>query len=209
MGILNIVFGSLFLLCNLCVGVVLLVAVGGSAQGGLFGPAENPFPDMWNFMKAEVPAFAALTIGEVIANVLLSGCLIVAGIGLLGVQAWARALSIAYSVLTILTKIGSLIFTLAVVNPATARWEQDYLRRHGLIGQASATGDAAFNNLLSVIGAVIGMAYAIVLLIMMLLPSVSASFAGREPAREYDLDRGDEDEDDLGHERRRREGWDE
>jgi hypothetical protein len=203
MGILNIVFGSLFLLCNLCAGIGLVFLFGNTGQGGLLGPAGNVISDMTNFMKTEVPAFAVLTIGEVVANLVLNVLLIIAGIGLLTVQSWGRVLSICYSILTIVIKIGSLIFTLAIVNPATERWQQDYLRRHPGIGGADAMGNNAFNSVSSVLGAVLGMAYCVVLLIMMLLPSVSAALAGRGRRDDYDLDRPEDEDEDLGRERRR------
>src|SRR5690349_13696963 len=103
MGILNIVLGSLFLLCNLCGGVMLLVFLGTSAQGGgPFPGGVNPIADMWAFMGREVPAFPAVSIGELVLNFILCACLIISGIGLLNMRGWARVLALIYSVITIL-----------------------------------------------------------------------------------------------------------
>ena len=43
MGILNIVIGGLFLVCNLCAGIFLLVLVGGNLQGAFGDAAVKPF----------------------------------------------------------------------------------------------------------------------------------------------------------------------
>jgi hypothetical protein len=205
MGVLNIVFGSLYLLCNLCLGGLLLLMFGGSIDAKAFPGGINPFKDMWDFMQVEVPAFAVVTIGEIIANFALSVMLIIAGIGLLKVQSWGRALSIAYGVLTILVKLADIAFTIAVVNPATERWQQDFQRRHGVA--MAGQGDAYMNNIGWLVGVILSMGYGVVLLIMMLLPSVSAALAGPSRTEEYDLDRRDDLDDDLERERRRHEEW--
>ena len=107
-------------------------------------------------------------------------------------------LSIAYSILTILEKLGSLVFALALVNPAQARWALDYQRRHP--GFEANVGNNPGECWCKVIGVVICLAYANVLLMMMLLPSVSAAVDARGRPDDYDLDRP-EDEDDLGRDR--------
>jgi hypothetical protein len=204
MGILNIVFGSLFLLCNLCAGIILMVFL----SSDTFPGSVNPIADMWTFMKREVPAFAVVNVGQMAVGFCLSVVLIVAGIGLLYVKRWGRVLSIFYSLAAIVIQIGGLIFTLAIVNPATERWQQDFLRRHGgPMMRRDAFGNSALNNVSAAGGAVVGMIYAIVLLIMMLLPSVSVALAAGRGPDNYDRGRYDDEEDDLGRERRRQEDW--
>jgi hypothetical protein len=212
MGILNLVFGSLGLLCGLCGGIGFLFILGGAGQGGAgFGGGPNPFAaeaDKWRFMSQEIPAFPAVRIGELVVGFLFSTCLIVSGIGLLNMRGWGRVLALLYSLFTILLTLGSLIFTLAVVNPVQQRWILDFRRRNPGAPTNDLLTDPTLVNILTVVGAVLSMIYAIVLLITMLLPSVSAAVAGRSPAADYDLDRG-EDDDDLGRERRRRQEWNE
>jgi hypothetical protein len=210
MGVLNIVFGGLGLACYLCVGlglVLLFASVGGA--GGAFPGGINPIADMWDFMKRDVPGFAAISIGQILLSFVMSIILVVAGIGLLIMKPWGRVLSICYSIVTILAQIGALVFQLAIVNPATQRWAQDFVRRHGgVAGGNGDIGNTAMSNLQTVGGAVIGMTYSIVLLVMMLLPSVSAAFSARGPMDEHDRYRQeDEDDDDLGRERRRPDEW--
>jgi hypothetical protein len=210
MGILNIILGSLFLLCNLCLGILLLAMFGGGLDAKLFPGGVNPLSDMWDFMKVEVPGFAVITIGEMVANMVLSAILIIAGIGLLAFRNWGRVLSIIYGVFTIVVRVGGLVFTLAMVNPATARWQQDFQRRHGAAGMGQQNmGDAYMNNIGSVLTTVVSMTYGIVLLIIMLLPAVSAAFATKYQADEYDLDRREDEDDELRRERRQGEDWQE
>ncbi len=206
MGILNIVFGSLGLLCYICGGIGLLMLFNSNAlnlPGGI-----NPFEDMKVFMSREVPAYWPIAIGQIVLGFIMSILLLVAGIGLLNMGGWARVLSIIYSIITILMQIGGLIFTLAYVNPAMERWQQQFMGRVGgrLPPGAMGGADSTFNNLTSVVGAIIGMVYAIVLLIMMLQPRVSAAFSGR--AAQDDYAGGTADEGDDYERRRRRDQWD-
>jgi hypothetical protein len=200
MGILNIVFGSFGLICGICSGFGLLVDVSKLAQGGQFQNGQNPFAEtaaMQAFLRDQVPGYAAFQVVQVGQTLVLGLLLIIGGIGLLQIQSWGRVLSIVYSVIDIVATLASLLYTLALVNPATERFFQ---------GKPQPLGNATVLNLISIFGAIIGVAYAVVLLIMMLLPSVAAAFARKHPADEYDLDRREE-EDDLQRERRPRQEW--
>jgi hypothetical protein len=206
MGILNIVFGSLSLLCMVCMGISLLVL---SSPDMLRLPnGVNPVADMWDFMKREIPGYVAITIGSLVLGLIMSILLLTAGIGLLNMQNWARVMSILYSIVTVLTQLGSLIFTLAFVNPATARWQADFIRRQvGMLPPgADLGGNSALNNIGAVAGAAIGIIYAVVLLIMMLTPTVSAAFGGRPPASDYEAGQHGDEGDDYDR-RPRRDGW--
>jgi hypothetical protein len=207
MGILNIVFGSLFLLCTICGGVGLLMMMSDSSMFTING--VNVLSDMWNYLKREVPAYPAVTIASLVAGLILNVVLLVAGIGLLNMQGWGRVLSLVYSVVSIIDQIAMLIFTIAYVNPATQRWQQDFAQRMarqmgGRIPQGGLGGDSTFNNILSLIGGILGVVYAIVLLVMMLRPSVAAAFGSgplpEEPLADRYGEGGDEYE-------RRRDPW--
>jgi hypothetical protein len=202
MGILNIVFGSLGLLCNLCAGLSLLLSLGGAMQAGQGQGGGNPFgedPEMVAFLRAEVPGYAAVRVIQVVVGLATCVVLILAGIGLLKMQRWGRMLSIAYSIVGILVTLGSLVYTLALVNPAMGR----FLAGRVAVNNLNSTQLLAIINVVTVAVAILSMAYDVILLIMVLLPSVSAAFAGRP--QDYDLDRQDDEDDDLGRERRWRE----
>jgi hypothetical protein len=210
MGILNIVFGSLGLVCSLCAGIGYLFMLSNSPLLNLKagGVNVNPFTDQWEFMKREVPGYPAFMIGGLVEGLIGGTLLLIAGIGLLKVQSWGRVLSLLYALLTIVAQIFSLIFTLAYVNPAMQRWQQDFVRRFG--GQLPPGGglgeDSMFNNAIAVGGAVVGVAYAVVLIIMMMLPHVREAFAGTPPPMPLELGREDEGGDE--YERQRRSPWD-
>jgi hypothetical protein len=86
------------------------------------------------------------------------------------------------------------------------RWEEDFQRR--FVGRlppgGMGGGDSVFQNVLSVAGAILGMVYAIVLLIMMLRPSVAAAFGAGPPPEEPLADRYGEGGDEY---ERRRDPW--
>ena len=203
MGILNIIFGSLFLLCTICGGVLVLMMMNSSSMFAING--VNVLGDMWDYLKREVPAYPAITIASLVAGLILNVLLLVAGIGLLNMQNWGRVLSLVYSVISIIDQIAMLIFTIAYVNPATQRWQQDFARRMGArLPPGSLSGDSTFNNITSLIGGILGVVYAIVLLIMMLRPSVAAAFGSGPPPEEPLADRYGEGGDEY---ERRRDPW--
>lgn len=204
-GILNIIFGSVGLLCYTCAGLSYLFFVSlADMPGGI-----NPVRHMMDFLNREIPGYTAFLIISTSLGFLLAVLLLTSGIGLLNLQPWARVLSLLYAVVTILTQIGALIYTLGYVNPAMARWERDLMGEMARVGRPMPPGglgtNLTFNNAMSLVVGILWIVYAIVLIVIMLQPHVSAAFAGRfsqqpEPDRGYD-DRGD-------YERRpRRDQW--
>jgi hypothetical protein len=211
MAILNIVFGSLGLLCYLCAGAGFLILFAAINQAGPQDRGVQALKELWAEVSREVPWMGAYFVGSMIFSLLMAILLLVSGIGLLNMKSWARALAIFYSLITIITQIVVLWLQLAYINPLMLRVNQNLMARNPAFqpGNDPFGGGLMSNNLWSVIGAVIGMTYAVVLLIMMLLPSVSAAFSGGRPPDEYDLERGAEDDEDFDRERRRREEWNE
>ncbi len=195
MGILNIVFGSLSLLCLACSGIILLIMANQSGLG-------NPVLELFEAMRREIPGYVPVTILSLTLGVLMAVLLIVAGIGLLNMRGWGRVLSIVYGIVTILTQIGAMIYQFAYVNPAMQRVHENLPPAF----RGGMSGDPTFNAIMSMLGAILGMVYAIVLLIMMLLPGVSAAFGrgGDNSGERYGHDRPEEGDD---YERRRRRDW--
>src|SRR5262245_13884510 len=99
-AVLNIVFGSLGLLCScfytLGVGVLMTAT------------PNNPHPQLADLgriaevLKREIPSYLPIEISMALYFVLVSSLLIVAGIGLLYIAGWARVLCFIFSVTTIL-----------------------------------------------------------------------------------------------------------
>ncbi len=200
MGILNIVFGSLSLLCVTCLGLVFLFMANQSGFG-------NPVFEIWDAMKREMPAYPAVTTASLILGILMAAMLILAGIGLLNMQGWARVLSILYSIVMVLSQIGLLIFQLAYVLPGIQRVQQNFAAAFG--PGPGNSGDQTAGTVWNVLVATVFIVYAILLLIMMLLPGVSAAFSGHAGLGDYDRDGYDRDryEDGDDYQRRRRRDW--
>jgi hypothetical protein len=190
MGVLNLVFGSLFLLVCFCDGVLLVAS----------RDPDNMM--LWEEMKDQVPGFVAVRVGGLLLHILLFILLIVAGIGLLNMAAWGRALSIVYAVASILLEIAMLIYQLAFINPVMNRFV-------GQFGGGGPDIGGVMMIVLTVVTVIIYalvILYAVLLLIMMLTPTVAEAFAGRSRDLTYEAGgRGDEGDD---YERRRpRDGW--
>jgi hypothetical protein len=190
MGVLNIVVGSIIVMVLVCVGLAVLVAL--NAPPVLPDGQINPLPEIMAIIRREMPYYIPVIVAAALVSLVLNILLIVAGIGLLNVRPWGRGLSIGYSILTIVSRVGMILFELIVVAPALERLPGG--------GQANPV-ESAIGIFITV--AIIG--YAVVLLIVMLTPSVAAAF-GRRPALDHEADRfADHDE----YDRRRRddEGW--
>jgi hypothetical protein len=209
MGILNIVFGSIFLLCFLCDGGQFTInAAGARRPRAVF---RDPAAEVLLALQAEVPGYTAYQVSRILLNLGLAILLLTAGIGLLNMQRWARVGSIVYAITTILLEVFTLIFHFVYVYPVASRVLQQAF--------GPFVGDPGFFveliNFGTVASAFILTAYAVVLLIMMLLPGTGAALAAGLSAVGYGRDRYDEggyDYDDGGYRydprRRRRDDWD-
>jgi amino acid transporter len=226
LGILHIFFGSLGVICNLCGGAALIgVYVFFKALYDQAPPQEKKeLDDLWQAMSASVPGLMVFVAGEMVISMVMGFVLVIAGIGLLGVKPWARSLSIIWAVGRIVVVAATLVITLAFVNPATQKfnkdmekWVERMEKRNRPPGSGpppksafsgfGSTGNPAVDIATSLGGAVINIAYAVVVLILMLIPSTGHAFA-RYNNKEDDF-RGDapgsEDYYDDDYQRQRRE----
>src|SRR5262249_28663412 len=133
-------------------------------------------------MTREVPSLVPFMIAGVVFGLTMAVFLLVSGIGLLNMKGWGRALAILFSLLTIAGQAGSLIYRLTYLNPALASWQKDFVARHG--GQMEANpmgGNPALNNVVEILVTVAFLSYAVLLLVIMLMPSTGAAFRGETP----------------------------
>jgi hypothetical protein len=184
MGILNLVFGGLGLIC-LCVG-----AFGLAVLFGLVG-ATKELEDLMAAIERELPAFRAIMIAQIALGVLLNIVLLAAGVGLLNMQPWARWASVGWAVTIILLQVASLIFTLAIVNPAMEKATKEWASKQKGATVSTSPGSGMQQSVSSICGAAFNIIYAIALLIVMFLPNVSAAFAGRPIQRRPFGDEGE------------------
>jgi hypothetical protein len=191
-AILNIIFGGLGTLAMCCVGVmvVFLGAIFSSA------PASANIPQL----PTDVIVYFVIVI---VSHLILSLLLLVSGIGLLNMRAWARRGSIAYGVATIAISIINAPVYVAFVAPQMEKWQhavqeeaqRQQQRQGGRPGPVYQSNQSPMANAVSTIGgAIIGTAYAIALLVVMLLPSVRDAFEGRRIRRRVDWDREENEE---------------
>jgi|SRR5579862_2339485 len=191
-AILNLVFGGLGLTCNLC-NIVLTPALQQmqAHQGG-----QNDSQELEKQLKANVPGFAVVAWVQVGTSLLMSCLLVIAGIFLLRMSNAGRWLCVCFSVVEVLAQIASMIYTIGYVSPAVDEWaktKSDQLPP-GFMGMMFIGATVVFGFLV--------MAYAVTLLIYMLLPATAKAFA---PDR-YDAMGGNfgDDFDDSDFQRRRR-----
>lgn len=164
-GILNIVFGSFWMLCTPFSVLFLLMPTQAL-------PNANPA-----FRILDDPRYREFALVQGITNIALSAVMLAAGVGLLMMKRWGRSLSFAYVTARFLEQIVGAVFTYVVLlGPMVdAAGAKDNLNR----------GAATVGGIIGGIGGVvINVMYSFMLLVFMLTPSVVAAFKkpGRGPA---------------------------
>src|SRR5258708_3178817 len=127
-GILHITFGTLSLLGALCGGIYLLSGVQEQmAQTQNANAALTKDPQEIELAEYQLralgaqhkaPFYDANLAGTSVLNVVLCTLLIVGGIGLIKVAPWARAVSLTYAVLSILSSVWAAIYNVFILLPA-------------------------------------------------------------------------------------------
>ena len=167
MAILNMVFGALGIFGLLCIGLMFLIMPQLPQP-----PGGNPAIKVFEVPAYKQSVFVFASIGAVLA--ILE---IIAGIGLLRMKTWGRRLSIGYAVTTIVIQVIGLVVNIAYVNPKIAEvMAQDTQQPF-----AQMQSNPMVGNIGTGFGAVLGMAYAVALLIVMFRPHVRAAFAEAQP----------------------------
>jgi len=209
MAILNMVMGGLILICGMCAGsdVAFLTAAGGAP-----GPGGAPANDMKAFLDNETPGWEAVLIGYAFVQLVLAVVIVAAGIGLLKMQSWARWLSVFYSAVALVLAIAFTVYVAGFVAPARVKFQE---RQMNLAAQPASTQAGfqfgkTFGQTMNVIfyGA-IPVIHAIILAIVMLLPTVGEAFAPprRRRSRDDDEEDFDDDYDDRPDRRPRRRAY--
>jgi hypothetical protein len=209
MAILNIVAGSLFILSYVCCGIFLLLVF--NNQSILAVAGVNIVADQWEFMARDLPSYPAVRIASPVLWLTLSTTLLACGIGLLNMRGWARVTAIVYCITASVADIAWVGYTVALTIPAKRRWLEDLHRRLNLPPGSRVGG--IDDEAIGIFVAVAEVAYAVILLIMMLLPHVAGAFARRGPYDDYGPERygrdgPDYDDWDNGSRRRPHNSWD-
>src|SRR6267142_2252898 len=126
-GILNVVFGAMRAVCNLCTGV----ALGGGyvlvrkLYNDAPPEAKKPLEDVGNSFLDNVPYLVPFLITSLVVSTLLGIMQIVSGIGLIKVKNWARWLCVVWAVLMIVVVAVNLFYQMAVLSPGMEKAMDD------------------------------------------------------------------------------------
>ena len=200
-AIVNFVVAGLGLIYSLCVLALLTLEL--YWEQGRDGAAQA---DMRAYLETRLPGYTDIEFGYAWLPLLFAVLMVVAGIGLLTMQPWARRLSVAFALVIILQHISYVIFELVFVIPMEKQWWVETMWPSG--GPPSSPADNwpwTTEALVFLVGpAVIFSAHALAYLIIMFRPAVSNAFAQRNGNR---LDQGnigyDPDDDEFDRRVRR------
>jgi hypothetical protein len=154
--------------------VIILFQVSGLAQSfanfgqGGGGKIEQVQKDLVEALK-NLPAVQTMEMVDLGTKVMLTGLLIIAGVGLVTMKPWGRILSLVYAVLSLLSKVVAIIVHFTVIVPAIKPIFEDIKRRDPQMGSAMELG----GTIGGAVGPCILMIYPILVLIFMLLPSTA------------------------------------
>jgi hypothetical protein len=175
MGIINLVFGTLALLCG-CLATFGQVMTLQTSGGPPPGPA-NPNLDVAMYIEKQVPGHTAIEIVTCVVITLGALIVIADGVGLILMHPWARWTAIGYAAIVIFYNLAYIVFKVAFVHPAASTYVRTNMG--GMNAQSAMVGfNVAF---FLVLGFQTGLLilHASALLLVMLLPGVAAAFAGK------------------------------
>jgi hypothetical protein len=165
-----------------------------SAPG--FKVTSNP-PDVMDTMKymdANVPGWRVYQLTSALLGLALSIALLAAGAGLILMKPWARYLSIAYAIGSILLQGCAMLYMIVYVTPVQVALYDQLPPMAGIppAQQQSMTTMSKTIAGCTPFGAVLGLIYPAAVLIVMLLPSVAAAFRGESAGPEDEANRYDQ-----------------
>jgi hypothetical protein len=190
-AVLQICFGSLALLGNLCNGGLQLA--GGNKA---FVPAGSPQaaqqPDVEGMMRARMPHYELMIYGGEALGLIAGTVMVVSGVGLIKMRRWARWLTIGYACYNVASTIIGFIFALTFSLPLTreilaqARADPKLPPQGAFILNMTETITTA-----ALYATLLFLAYPIALLIVMFRPHVRAAFRA-EGGAAVEEDEGEE-----------------
>jgi hypothetical protein len=172
-AVLCMVFGGLGLLCD-AIGLAGQAATQALTNMQPKGkPGQIDQAQLQKELQEKLPAYQAYQWGNLTLSFVMHVLLLVTGIGLWKMQAWSRFACIAYGLLTILIQLGVLLYTLVFVTPVM----DDILNRMFKEQNTPITVPGWALNLGAIAGALLGMTFAVILLIFALRPAMGQQLA--------------------------------
>jgi hypothetical protein len=163
----------------------------------MFQPAGAPAaaqpPDVEALMRAKVPHYELMLYGGLALGLTACTVMLVSGIGLLKMRPWARWATVGYACYNILSTIVGFVFALLVTVPLMNEIFEEEAKKANVPPQAAGMFNmmAAMSKTMVYVQLIL-LAYPIVLLVAMFLPSVREAFRGR-PSDDVEEDFDDEE----------------
>jgi hypothetical protein len=177
-AIFHFIFGGVGLLCNLCGAGGQAMNASKSFGGKANAEEERIEKDAEAILNRKAPGYHVLEVGDIGVSLLANGILIAAGVGLLLMRSWARITSIAWAVVMLLMKVLLAAYYVLVVFPALSEAFQTVLADVPAQERRTVESFISIMKGALVAGPCLVSLYAVVVLIVMLLPGVAAAFSG-------------------------------
>jgi len=193
LGILNIIFGSLGLVCVVCAGFGLLV---GSSLTNLGPPGAQNQPnalDQQKFLADHVTGYVPIEATRAVIGLVLAALLLASGIGLLKMRSWARLAGLVYGGVEVILLIAGLLYSIFVLNPAFADYYAEQAKKNPT--PMPFTFSVGVFHAGAILGFLFGILLPVTNLIILLRPNVRAAFT-RASSPESEDDRYEDEDDD-------------
>jgi hypothetical protein len=177
-AVFHFIIGGIGLLSGLCTGTALLAAGGDIGRLFAFNPQmQEQIETQQRVVGERAPFYVGWQLEGAVVGLVLSVLLIAAGIGLLRLRPWGRTLSVVYAPLSILQTLFAVTYTYVYYLPA---YNEAVRQTHYPTPQEAeiARMTAQSMGVSMGFGFLIALAYPVIVLIIMLLPSVVAVFGG-------------------------------
>jgi hypothetical protein len=206
LGVLNIVFGVLWLLLFICAGAGFAFFSAMMNQAAKQGQPAPNILRMYELINQEVPSYYTVVAISSVTNIVLTFVLLISGVGLLRMRPWARQACIIYAVVNILAMLGYTAYSVATVEGqqrGTMKWQEELRQQLAAQQRPGAPPvppptqpNTAVTIATSLIGLLFLVVYSVILLSFMLSSKVKAALSDRRADDEL-IDRRD-DPDDRG-----------
>jgi hypothetical protein len=193
LGILNIIFGSLGLVCFVCAGIGLLVGSGLSSIGPPGAQNQPNALDQQKYMAAHITGYVAIEVTRAVIGLVVAAMLLASGIGLLKMRSWARLAGLGYSGVQVILLIAGLLYSIFVLNPVMADYYVEQAKKSPT--PTPFTFSPSLFHAIAFLVFLFGFWLPLTNLIILLRSNVRAAFA-RAALPQDERDRYDDEDDD-------------
>jgi hypothetical protein len=138
--------------------------------------------DELTYLRTKVPGYRVFETARPVTVMALAAVLLAAGIGLFEMHAWARAVAVAAAGSALLLLVLAMLYEVGFVLPSLEDWRMEGYRYNYYLQSGPTPAPPPALNLAPVVlltGSLLFVVYAVVALVVLFLPVVSAAFASR------------------------------